>query len=63
MFTPTADKNKLQEHVEILENQLSWTLKNRSPFLSSLAREGQHREAAVAGKAIADAVEIMRSLL
>ena len=63
MFTPTADKYKLLEHVEILEAQLSWTLKSRSPFLSALAREGQHREAAVAGKAMADAIEIMRTLL
>jgi hypothetical protein len=63
MFTPTADKAKLQEHVEILESQLSWTLKSRSPFLSALAREGQHREAAVAGKAMADAIDIIKALL
>lgn len=60
-ITQAANDQKLVEHVSILESQLVYTLKNHKPAMAALVRIGEHREAAVAGKAIEHVLQILRA--
>jgi len=59
-ITEAANEQKLSEHLAILESQLIYTLKNKKPAMAALAREGQHREAAVVGKSIEHVLQVLR---
>jgi len=61
-ITAASTEQKLEEHLQILESQLIYTLKNHKPSMAALAREGQHREAAVVGKSIAHILQVMKSV-
>lgn len=52
---------KLQEHIDIVESSLVFTLKNKKPALASLIREGLHREANVLGKAVHAQLVILKA--
>lgn len=60
-ITEAKDEQKLIEHVSILESQLVYTLKNHKPAMAALVRLGDHREAAVVGKAIEHTLNIIRA--
>lgn len=60
-ITQAANDQKLIEHASILESQLVYTLKNHKPAMAALIRLGDHREAAVVGKAIEHTLNILRA--
>lgn len=57
----TTVESKLQEHINIVESSLVFTLRNHKPALASLIREGQHREANVIGKAVHAQLVILKA--
>lgn len=59
--TEAKNDQKLIEHISILESQLVYTLKNHKPAMAALVRLGDHREAAVVGKAIEHTLSIIRA--
>lgn len=60
-ITEAKDDQKLIEHISILESQLVYTLKNHKPAMAALIRLGDHRQAAVVGKAIEHTLNILRA--
>jgi len=53
--------SKLQEHIDIVEGSLVFTIKNQKPALAALLREGLFREANVIGKAVHAQLVILKA--